>query len=151
MANSQTRTLKRTAYRTKLSARNSSGTLGVFRSVRAGAPRWVATWQDIDDGRIRRREFSVARWGEDGAREQAHAERQRQERLLAEAFGLPGVVVQRCAGRQCDGWQVRWWEPVSDGAVRATLFFGCGRYGARAESEAQAFAERVRRRLATPP
>lgn len=143
---------KRHAYKVVATERNSSGRIGIFRTIKAGVPVWVATWQDIETGNIRRSQFSVLRWGEDCAREKAEAKRSEVEAMLAEAFGAPGVSVQHCRSTRCDGWQVRWWEPTNAGRPeRMTLFFSIARFGQGAEEQAEAFANQLRRRFRRNP
>jgi len=48
---------------------------GIYRITRAGRARWVAQWQDAV-GRSKRKEFSVRRYGEAGAKRLAQAHRQ---------------------------------------------------------------------------
>lgn len=146
--------MRRVAFRTTPTDRNSSGRIGVFRRVRSdGRHVWMATWRDPDTNKNRRAEFSVQRYGDDGAREQAERKREEMERVLAQRFGSPGVTVQRIMGTRADGWQVRWREPVSDGVVPASLFFSSKKHGGEAPAKvaADAFAAEVRNRLGIPP
>lgn len=143
--------MTRCAFQIKPSEKNRSDRIGVFRrDERPGrAAVWVASWMDLQTGKLRRSEFSVLRWGEQDAREQAKKARDEAEIALAEALGNPGVGVTRCLSDRLDGWQVRWWEPVSDGYARTSLFFGTKKHGGveAAEAAAQAFAARLRERL----
>ncbi|HEY0947466.1 MAG TPA: AP2 domain-containing protein [Opitutaceae bacterium] len=145
--------MRHAAFRTTPTDRNSSGRIGVFRRVRSdGRHVWMANWMDPDTNKNRRAEFSVHRYGEDGAREQAERKRVEMERILAQRFGSPGVTVQRIMGTRVDGWQVRWREPVSDGVVPASIFFGSKKHGgeASAKEAADALAAQVRNRLGFP-
>lgn len=139
--------IKRHAFKV-LSSRNTSGTIGVFRTVRSGVPVWVAMWQDIEDGRHRRAQFSAQKWGEEGARKKAEDKRAEMEAHLVSALGEPGVAVQRCLSKKIDGWQVRWWEPSGSEWTRMSLMFSRARYAENAEQKAEAFPEILRRRLA---
>lgn len=146
--------MRRVAFRTTPTDRNSSGRIGVFRRVRSdGRHVWIAIWKDPDTKKDRRAEFSVLRYGEDGAREQAERKREEMERILAQRFGIPGVTVQRIMGIRADGWQVRWREPVSDALVPASIFFGSKKHGGEvsAKEAADAFAAQVRKRLGFQP
>ncbi|MCK9987546.1 MAG: hypothetical protein AzoDbin1_04018 [Azoarcus sp.] len=146
--------MRRVAFRTTPTDRNSTGRIGVFRRVRSdGRHVWIALWKDPDTNKNRRAEFSVHRYGEDGARENAERKREEMERLLAQRFGRPGVTVQRVLGTRADGWQVRWREPVSDELVPASLFFSSKKHGgeASAKEAADALAAQVRNRLGFPP
>lgn len=142
--------MKRVGFRVHPTERNTSGRIGVFRTVRAdGKAVWVAIWKDPETNRDRRAQFSIHRFGEDGARERAERKRAEMEQILAELFGNPGVTVQPIQGARAQGFQVRWREPVTDGLEPVAIFFSCRKHGGEsaAREAAEAFADRVRERL----
>jgi hypothetical protein len=142
--------MKRVGFRVHPTERNSSGRIGVFRTVRAdGKAVWVAIWRDPETNRNRRAQFSIRRFGEDGARERAEHKRAEMERILAQLFGNPGVAVQPIQSARAQGFQVRWREPVTNGFDPVSLFFSCRKHGGEpgAREAAEAFADRVRERL----
>ncbi|NMG30583.1 AP2 domain-containing protein [Aromatoleum evansii] len=142
--------MKRVGFRVHPTDRNTSGRIGVFRTVRAdGKAVWLAIWKDPKTNRDRRAQFSIRRFGEDGARERAEGKRAEMERLLAQQFGNPGVTVQPIQSPRAEGYQVRWREPVTDGHEPVSLFFSRRKHGGDqgARGAADAFADRVRERL----
>lgn len=142
--------MKRVGFRVHPTDRNSSGRIGVFRTVRAnGKAVWVAIWRDPETNRDRRAQFSIHRFGEDGARERAERKRAEMERILAQLFGNPGATVQPIQSARAQGFQVRWREPVTDGFEPVSLFFSYGKHGGEpgAREAAEAFADGVRARL----
>lgn len=142
--------MNRFGFRVHLTERNSSGRTGVFRTVRAdGKAVWVAIWKDPETNRDRRAQFSVRRFGEDGARERAEHKRAEMERILAQLFGNPGVAVQPIQSARAQGFQVRWREPVTNGFEPVSLFFSYRKHGGEsgAREAAETFAKGVRARL----
>lgn len=67
--------------RNRLRRNNRSGLVGVARYERKsrGGAFWLASWVD-EHGASRKRKFSVARWGEHGAKQNAIEEREKQVR-----------------------------------------------------------------------
>jgi hypothetical protein len=85
--------------RNRLRRNNSSGLVGIARYERplrpdgkpGGDAFWQASWID-DNGRQRKRKFSVKRWGEETAKQRAIEEREREvSRAVAARTALDAV------------------------------------------------------------
>jgi hypothetical protein len=85
--------------RNRLRTNNSSGLVGIGRYERplrpdgkpGGDAFWLASWID-ENGRQRKRKYSVKRWGEEAARQRAIEEREREvSRSVAARTALDAV------------------------------------------------------------